>query len=60
MMLKTTKRKNYTDDFKYEIVQLYKSGQKVTNISENYQVSPKNIYKWIEQFNKTGSFKTKD
>lgn len=39
----------YTDDFKKQIVDLYRSGQSVSYLSREYGVSNVTIYKWIKQ-----------
>jgi len=40
----------YTDDFKQQIVDLYKSGQSVLDLSREYGVATVTIYKWIKQY----------
>lgn len=39
----------YTDEFKQQIVDLYRSGQSVAYLSREYGVSNVTIYKWIKQ-----------
>lgn len=40
----------YTEDFKQQIVDLYKSGQSVLELSREYGVATVTIYKWIKQY----------
>lgn len=39
----------YSDDFKKQLVDLYRSGQSVSYLSREYGVSNVTIYKWIKQ-----------
>jgi len=39
----------FTDEFKQQIVELYRSGQSVNHLSSEYGVSNISIYKWIKQ-----------
>jgi len=39
----------FTDEFKQQIVELYRSGQSVNHLSSEYGVSDISIYKWIKQ-----------
>lgn len=39
----------YTDEFKQQIVDLYRSGQSATYLSREYGVSNVTIYQWIKQ-----------
>ncbi len=41
--------KRYNDDFRKMIVDLYDSGQSVTNLSSEYGVSEVTIYAWIKK-----------
>jgi transposase len=54
------KTKNYTDDFKVQIVNLRKSGKTVSSISEEYGIAKSTINKWVADFKNSGSFKAKD
>jgi len=55
-----SKGQRYTDDFKKQIVRLYQSGKQVSVLSKEYDISLPTIYKWIQESNTTGSFKTSD
>ena len=41
--------KKYNSEFKPMIVELYKTGRKVLELSREYGVSEVTIYKWIKQ-----------
>jgi transposase len=47
-----SKGTRYTDDFKKQIVALYKSGKQVSKLSREYDVATPTIYKWINEFKK--------
>ncbi|MEI5909720.1 transposase, partial [Bacillus spongiae] len=40
--------RNYSEDFKKMVVELYHSGQSVSSLSSEYGVSEVTIYKWIK------------
>lgn len=48
------KTKNYTDDFKLQIVNLRKSGKTVSSISEEYGIAKSTINKWVADFKNSG------
>ena len=54
------KTKNYTEEFKKQIVQLSKSGRSANSIAKDYGVSKSSVMKWVRDFNNSGSFKAKD
>ena len=54
------KTKNYTDEFKNQIVQLAKSGRSVNSIAKGYGISKSSVTKWVRDFNNSGTFKAKD
>ena len=54
------KTKNYTDDFKKQIVALKQSGKSTAEISSEYGLPKSTIIKWVSDYSKTGSFKAKD
>jgi len=53
-------RRKFTDEFKEQIVRLYLSGKSKSEIIKEYDLTPSSLNRWIEQHQKTGSFKTKD
>ena len=54
------KKTVYTDEFKRQIVGLYNNGKSSSEILKEYKISSSTLYKWVENFNKTQSFKAKD
>ena len=42
-------RKRYNQEFKQTVVELYRSGTSVSQLSSEYGVSEVTIYKWIKQ-----------
>ena len=55
-----TQRRSFTDAFKQQIVQLYKSGKPRREIIEEYELTPSSLDKWVKQFRESGSFKEAD
>lgn len=55
-----SKGQRFTDEFKKQIVSLYEAGKKVSLISREYEISTPTIYKWIKEYNTTGSFRYED
>lgn len=54
------KQPTYTEEFKKQIVNLYKSGKPAIDLVKEYQISKSTIYTWSKQYEATGSFKAKD
>lgn len=54
------KGKNYTEDFKKQIVALKINGKSTSEISREYQVAKSTIIKWVNDYNNSGSFRAKD
>ncbi|WP_312755495.1 transposase [Rummeliibacillus suwonensis] len=44
------KAKKYNQEFKQTVVQLYRSGQAVSDLASEYGVSEVTIYKWIKLY----------
>lgn len=44
------RKKQYNDDFKRTVVELYHTGSSVSALSSEYGVSEVTIYKWIKAF----------
>ena len=55
-----SKRNTYTDEFKKQIVMLYKNGKQVTKLVNEYGIARPTIYKWIKEYDHSGSFKAND
>jgi len=51
---------DYTDEFRTQIVALFKNGKKVATISDDYGISRQTIYTWIRKENNSGSFRDTD
>ncbi len=49
-------RRNFTEAFKKQMVQLYLNGKASSEIIKEYDLTPSGLPKWINQFNNTGSF----
>lgn len=50
----------YTDEFKTQIVSLYNNGKPAIEILNEYKISSSTLNTWVNNFNKTQSFKAKD
>ena len=53
-------RRNYSDEFKQKIVELYNSGKPRAELIREYELTPSALASWINKYNATGSFKAKD
>lgn len=53
-------RRHFTDDFKQQIVALYQTGKKHSELIKDYELTTSTFDKWVKQFKITGSFKTVD
>ncbi|WP_342255926.1 IS3 family transposase [Spiroplasma endosymbiont of Poecilobothrus nobilitatus] len=51
---------SYSEEFKKQIVMLYKNGKSVINIGQEYNLPKPTIYSWVKNYNNSGSFKAKD
>ncbi|WP_392485960.1 IS3 family transposase [Haloimpatiens sp. FM7315] len=54
------KTKNYTEDFKKQIVALKQNGKSTADIAREYQIAKSTVVKWVNDYSKSGSFKAKD
>lgn len=59
-MMNKRNRRSFTDEFKEQIVKLYQTGKKVVNLSKDYEFSEQQIYRWIREYEDSGSFKAAD
>lgn len=50
----------YTEEFKKQIVNLYKNGKSSGDIIKEYDLTPSAFHRWIKYYNNTGSFKEAD
>ena len=53
-------RRNYTAEFKQQMVTLYLNGKSRADIIREYDLTASAFAKWITQYNKTKSFKSID
>jgi transposase len=51
---------DYSDEFREQLVKLYKTGKSVITLNREYGVSKASLYKWIEKYDNSGSFRDKD
>lgn len=58
-MTRRTKRE-FTDAFKQQMVQLYNSGKPRSEIIKEYDLTPSAFDKWVSRINATGSTKESD
>lgn len=54
------KVRNYTDEFKKQIISLYHNGKSAGTISEEYDIARSSVLKWVKDYKNSGSFKAKD
>ncbi|CAH2762031.1 transposase [Erysipelothrix amsterdamensis] len=54
------KRREYTQDFKRQMVQLYHNGKALSEIIQEYGLTASTFHKWITQDANSGSFKEND
>ena len=45
----SSKSMRYTEEFKQQIVALYRSGQSVSSLNREYGITNVTIYKWIKE-----------
>lgn len=60
MTVEKRSRRTYTDEFKTQIVELYRNGKRKCDIIREYDIAASLLDKWIHQANNSGSFRTKD
>ena len=53
-------RKQYDEDFKRHIVQIYDAGQTRAELAKAYNLHPTSVSNWIKFYKTSGSFKAKD
>lgn len=54
------KRREFTDDFRKQIVDLYHAGKRRADLVREYDLTETSLDRWIKNYNNSGSFKTKD
>jgi transposase len=53
-------KREFTDEFKNQMVQLYNNGKGRTEIAREYELTPSALNNWIKRINATGSPKESD
>ena len=53
-------KRDFTDAFKHQMVQLYNSGKPRSEIAREYDLTPSALNNWIRRINATGSTKESD
>lgn len=53
-------RRTYTEEFKKQMVELYKSGKPGSEIVKEYELTESSFRRWVRQYQESGSFKEKD
>lgn len=53
-------RRNFSEDFKKQIVNLYNNGKNRNEILKEYDLTQSAFNNLVKQYNNTGSFKAKD
>ena len=52
--------RNFSDEFKQQLVDLYRAGKRRCDICREYDISPSLFDKWLKQANHSGTFRDKD
>ena len=50
-------RREFTEEFKLQMVQLYNNGKSRSEIIKEYDLTPSAFNNWVKKYNTTGSFK---
>ena len=53
-------RREFTKEFKQQMVSLHASGKPANEIIREYELTASTFHKWVQQFNNTESFKETD
>ena len=59
-MSERRKKREFTDEFKKQVVSLYNNGKPRCEIIKEYDLTPSALAKWINNYNNSGSFKAED
>jgi len=54
------RKKQYDDEFKRHIIELYEAGQTKASLAKEYGLAPTSVNNWIGFYQSSGSFKAKD
>lgn len=50
-------RRNFTDEFKQQMISLFNNGKPRNEIIKEYDLTPSALNNWIKRFNSSGPFK---
>lgn len=53
-------RRDFTDEFKNQMVQLHLNGKPAHEIIKEYDLTDSSFHRWVKQHQNSGSFKEKD
>ena len=53
-------KREFTEEFKQQMVQLYNSGKSKADINREYDLTPSALNRWIQRINTSGSTKEAD
>ena len=53
-------RREFTEEFKLQMVKLYNSGKPTPEIVKEYDLTRSAFMNWVQKYNSTGSFKARD
>jgi len=59
-MSERRKKRDFSEEFKHQIVQLYNTGKPATAIIKEYDLTPSTFRKWVTRINATGSSRIAD
>lgn len=59
-MSERRKKREFTAEFKKQVVNLYNNGKSRSEIIKEYDLTPSAFAKWINNYNNSGSFKAED
>jgi len=59
-MTERRKRREYNEEFKKQIVQLYNNGKSRAELIREYELSPSSVDRWISRINASGSSRERD
>ena len=59
-MIQRRPKREFTEEFKQQMVQLYNSGKSKADINREYDLTPSALNRWIQRINTSGSTKEAD
>lgn len=58
--MKKRERREYSEEFKKQMVSLHTAGKAASEIIREYELTPSTFHKWVKYYNQSGSFKAQD